>query len=187
MDIKSIVKELCAYGDEQEWFEFKENWFQPDTLGEYVSAMSNAAAFHNRKYAFFVWGINNDTHEIIGTTFNQYCEYNKEPYQNYRVCCNYDTARVIKRFIFEKDPIITISNEGQLYSISFSSIIIIRVSGNYIQVKTDTRTYRSRKTLKHFIAENDLMRYFIRINQSELINPWESDRMSHIKYIWGKQ
>lgn len=83
----------------------------------------------------------------------------------------YDTARVIKRFIFEKDPIITISNEGQLYSISFSSIIIIRVSGNYIQVKTDTRTYRSRKTLKHFIAENDLMRYFIRINQSELINP----------------
>ena len=32
MDIKSIVKELCAYDDEQEWFEFKENWFQPETL-----------------------------------------------------------------------------------------------------------------------------------------------------------
>lgn len=50
MDIKSIVKELCAYDDEQEWFEFKENWFQPETLGEYVSAMSNAAAFHYKKY-----------------------------------------------------------------------------------------------------------------------------------------
>ena len=37
MDIKSIVKELCAYDDEQEWFEFKENWFQPETLGKYVS------------------------------------------------------------------------------------------------------------------------------------------------------
>ena len=83
MDIKSIVKELCAYDDEQEWFEFKENWFQPETLGEYVSAMSNAAAFHYKKYAYFVWGVNNDTHEIVGTTFNQYCEYNKEPYQNY--------------------------------------------------------------------------------------------------------
>lgn len=45
--------------------------------------MSNAAAFHYRKYAYFVWGVNNDTHEIVGTTFNQYCEYNKEPYQNY--------------------------------------------------------------------------------------------------------
>ena len=83
MDIKSIVKELCAYDDEQEWFEFKENWFQPETLGEYVSAMSNAAAFHYKKYAYFVWGVNNDTHKIVGTTFNQYCEYNKEPYQNY--------------------------------------------------------------------------------------------------------
>lgn len=54
MDIKSIVKELCAYDDEQEWFEFKENWFQPETLGEYVSAMSKAAAFHYKKYAYFV-------------------------------------------------------------------------------------------------------------------------------------
>ena len=83
MNIGSIVRELRAYEDEQEWFEFKENWFQPETLGEYVSAMSNAAAFHYRKYAFFVWGVNNDTHEIVGTTFNQYREYHKEPYQNY--------------------------------------------------------------------------------------------------------
>ena len=48
-----------------------------------VSALSNAAAFHYRKYAFFVWGVNNETHEIVGTDFNQYCEHNKEPYQNY--------------------------------------------------------------------------------------------------------
>ena len=83
MDIKPIVLDLCAYDDEQEWFEFKENWFQPEALGEYVSAMSNAASFHCRKNAYFIWGVNNDTHEIVGTTFNQYCEFNKEPYQNY--------------------------------------------------------------------------------------------------------
>ena len=83
MNIKSIVLELCSYNDEQEWFEFKENWFQPEALGEYVSALSNAAAFHYREYAYFVWGVVNDTHEIVGTDFNQYREYNKEPYQNY--------------------------------------------------------------------------------------------------------
>lgn len=83
MNIKSIVLELCSYNDEQEWFEFKENWFQPEALGEYVSALSNAAAFHYREYAYFVWGVANDTHEIVGTDFNQYREYNKEPYQNY--------------------------------------------------------------------------------------------------------
>ena len=37
MDIKQIIIGLCAFGDEQEWFEFKENWYQPDILGEYLS------------------------------------------------------------------------------------------------------------------------------------------------------
>ena len=83
MNIKNIVLDLCANSVEQEWFEFKENWFQPDALGEYISALSNAAAFHHKQYAYFVWGVNDETHDIVGTTFNQYCDFNKEPYQNY--------------------------------------------------------------------------------------------------------
>ena len=83
MDIKQIVLDLCALENEQEWFEFKENWFQPETLGEYVSALSNSAAIHHKKYAFFIWGVNDETHEIVGTDFDPYRDYNKEPYQNY--------------------------------------------------------------------------------------------------------
>jgi ATP-dependent DNA helicase RecG len=77
------VLELCAYDDEQEWFEFKENWFQAEELGEYISAISNAAAFHYKEMGYFIWGVNDDTHEVVGTRFNQYCDHNKEPYQNY--------------------------------------------------------------------------------------------------------
>ena len=83
MNIEKLVLDLCAYDDEQEWFEFKENWFQPEVLGEYISALSNAAAFHYKQQAYFVWGVNDETHEIVGTTFNQYCDHNKEPYQNF--------------------------------------------------------------------------------------------------------
>ncbi|MCD8067448.1 MAG: ATP-binding protein, partial [Lachnospiraceae bacterium] len=72
MDIRQIVHELCAFHDEQEWFELKENWYQPEALGEYVSALSNAAAFHHKKYGYFIWGVNDVTHEIVGTKFNQY-------------------------------------------------------------------------------------------------------------------
>ena len=79
MNIEKLVLDLCAYDDEQEWFEFKENWFQPEVLGEYVSALSNAAAFHYKAQAYFVWGVNDETHEVVGTTFNQYGDYNKEP------------------------------------------------------------------------------------------------------------
>lgn len=83
MNTEKIILDLCSNADEQEWYEFKENWFQPDALGEYVSALSNAATFHHKSFAYFIWGINDKTHEIVGTKFNQYCDYNSEPYQNY--------------------------------------------------------------------------------------------------------
>ena len=81
--IEKIVKSLCDKDNEQEWFEFKENWFEPVQLGEYISALSNAAAYHSEENAYFIWGVNDETHEIVGTTFNQYRDYNREPYQNY--------------------------------------------------------------------------------------------------------
>lgn len=101
MNIKEIVLGLCDYTDEQEWFELKENWFQPDQLGEYISALSNAAAFHYKKYAYFVWGINDETHEIVGTKFNQYQDINKEPYQNFLARNLYPSIN----FKFEEDTI----------------------------------------------------------------------------------
>ena len=33
MSLIEKINELRAYNEEQEWFEFKENWFEPDTLG----------------------------------------------------------------------------------------------------------------------------------------------------------
>lgn len=80
---EKIIRELCEYPHEREWFEFKTNWFQPDILGEYISALSNAAALAGRKYGYFIWGINDETHEIVGTNFDQYKDHQKEPYQNY--------------------------------------------------------------------------------------------------------
>ncbi len=81
--LEDIVRRLCNKEDEQEWFEFKENWYEPVQLGEYISALSNAAAYHLENNAYFIWGVNDKTHEIVGTNFDQYCDYNKEPYQNY--------------------------------------------------------------------------------------------------------
>ena len=58
-----IIEELRKYDSEREWLEFKENWFNADKLGEYVSALSNSAAVAGKKIAYFVWGINDQTHE----------------------------------------------------------------------------------------------------------------------------
>lgn len=53
-NVIEIINELRAYDSEHEWFEFKENWYKPDELGEYISALSNSAAYEGKKQAYFV-------------------------------------------------------------------------------------------------------------------------------------
>ena len=79
MDVNEVINELCAYEQELEWFEFKENWFDPVELGEYISAIANSAAIEGRSYGYFVWGINDQTHEVTGTKFDPNCDVKKEP------------------------------------------------------------------------------------------------------------
>lgn len=81
--IKELIKTICSFKYEQEWFEFEENWFEPIELGEYVSALSNAATMCNQKFGYLIWGIDDSTHQITGTDFNQYNNYKNEPYQNF--------------------------------------------------------------------------------------------------------
>lgn len=78
-----IIEELRKYDSEREWFEFKENWFKVDELGEYISALSNSAAIVGKKFAYFVWGINDQTHEIVGTSFNYNQDVKHEPLKHY--------------------------------------------------------------------------------------------------------
>ena len=41
MSLTDKIIELCSYDDEQEWFEFKENWFQPEELGLFNKGITN--------------------------------------------------------------------------------------------------------------------------------------------------
>lgn len=65
----NLVEDLISYEAEQEWLEFKENWFEPSHLGEYISAISNAAAMSGRQQGYFVWGVRDSDHEVVGTGF----------------------------------------------------------------------------------------------------------------------
>ena len=73
--LEMIVRELIESDTEEEWFEFKENWYDPSQLGEYISALSNVAAMMGLEKSYMVWGVNNETHKIVGTKFNHHrCE-----------------------------------------------------------------------------------------------------------------
>lgn len=65
-----LINELRALPQETEWVEFKGNNANPDDIGQYVSALSNASVLADKSFGYLVWGIANDTHEVIGTTFS---------------------------------------------------------------------------------------------------------------------
>lgn len=67
--INSIIEESRKYLYEQPWIEFKHNNYDPQEIGEYISALSNTAALFNQEHAFLIWGIDDHTHDIIGTSF----------------------------------------------------------------------------------------------------------------------
>ena len=82
-DAIHIINELRAYDLEREWFEFKVNWYKADELGEYISALSNSAAWEGKQQGYFVWGIDDVTHEIKGTDFNCNQNVRNEPLKHY--------------------------------------------------------------------------------------------------------
>lgn len=79
----AIVEELMDYDAEREWFEFKENWYEADQIGEYISGLSNSAAIEGKVNGYLVWGISDKTHKVVGTTFNPDRSVNNEPLKHY--------------------------------------------------------------------------------------------------------
>jgi len=64
-----VLRSLLALPRETEWVEFKVNDYEAEEIGEYLSALSNSAALHNEKEAYLVWGVEDATHALVGTSF----------------------------------------------------------------------------------------------------------------------
>ena len=67
--LQTKLDELLHHGNETEWLEFKCNNTNPQEIGEYLSAISNGAALAGKRTGYMVWGIEDGSHAISGTTF----------------------------------------------------------------------------------------------------------------------
>lgn len=68
--LTGLVRELCKLPQETEWIEFKVRYHEPQGIGEYISGLANAAALHGKTHAYVLWGIEDRTHSIVGTSFS---------------------------------------------------------------------------------------------------------------------
>ena len=69
-DSDALIESLRALPSETGWVEFKVNQFEPDNVGKYVSSLSNSAIIAEKDHAYLVFGVENETHAVVGTTVN---------------------------------------------------------------------------------------------------------------------
>ena len=68
--VTDLVLQMKKLSREAEWIEFKVNYKSPDSIGEYVSALANGAALSGKQFGYLVWGVADDSREIVGTRFD---------------------------------------------------------------------------------------------------------------------
>lgn len=69
-ELANLLDELIAKCNrETRHLEFKSNYQDANTLGEYISALSNGATLDNEEYGYLFFGVNDETLDIVGTTF----------------------------------------------------------------------------------------------------------------------
>lgn len=64
-----LINELVKQPYESEWVEFKLNFHSPEEIGERISALANGATIQNQDFGYLVFGVEDKTHIIKGTTF----------------------------------------------------------------------------------------------------------------------
>ena len=67
--LKRLVDTLRSLPAETEWVELKQNIANPQDVGERISGLSNSATLLGKPHAYIIWGISDEAHEIVGTTF----------------------------------------------------------------------------------------------------------------------
>lgn len=64
-----LVDNLFKQPKESEWVEFKLNFHSVEEIGERISALSNGACIHHQDYGYLVFGVEDKTQIIKGTSF----------------------------------------------------------------------------------------------------------------------
>jgi predicted HTH transcriptional regulator len=67
--LKELIDSLVKTPQENECLEFKHNYHSAEEIGMRISALSNGACIQKQAYAYLVFGIENETHQITGSTF----------------------------------------------------------------------------------------------------------------------
>lgn len=110
---EKLLKLLARHEDEI--IEYKVNNSDHERIGKYISALANSSAMLNRQFSYLIWGVDDETNEIVGTKFYPKTEkHGGEPFITW-----------LERML---DPRITIQFEE--YDISEKHVVVLVIHMN---------------------------------------------------------
>lgn len=106
IDLQQLLEDLLK-GGENEFVEFKKNDYDQEKIGKYFSALSNGACLRNKDFGYLVYGIHDETLEVLGTNRNFKNEENRNPLELH--LRNYIEPSIkfeIHEFYYQEKPIV---------------------------------------------------------------------------------
>jgi len=163
--INDIIREALSTKKEGPCIEFKKNNADPQEIGEYISALSNTAALYDQNFGFVIWGIDDVTHEIVGTDFDPHKAKNGNQSLDLWISTQLDPQ---VQFFFHKTTLdkknvvlleITAANSTP---VKFRNIDYIRIGSNKKKLKDFSEAERqlwtafSKKSFEEHIAVENI-------------------------------
>ncbi len=172
--LHSLLRELIKLPKETEWVEFKHNNAIPEQVGEYISALANSAALLGKRCGYVVWGIDDKTHDIVGTSFNpETARHKQQELESWLLQKTVPKLHfVFHRFLFESKPVVILEIQAANHTpVAFDQTEYIRV-GSY-----------KKKLKEHQEKERELWRVFDQTPFEELIAAERADADEVLKIL----
>lgn len=139
-----LVNQLRKNQNETNWFEFKCNNFDPQMIGQDISALANSAAYSEKECAYMIWGIDDKSHDIVGTELDQYSKLvgNQEIESWLRNLISKNAEFEFHKIEMKdkkgdnKSLIVLIIHKASLQTVTFKKVDYIRV-GSYTKKLSD--------------------------------------------------
>lgn len=143
-NLVQLVNQLRKNQNETNWFEFKCNNFDPQMIGQDISALANSAAYSEKECAYMIWGIDDKSHDIVGTELDQYSKLvgNQEIESWLRNLISKNAEFEFHKIEMKdkkgdnKSLIVLIIHKASLQTVTFKKVDYIRV-GSYTKKLSD--------------------------------------------------
>lgn len=143
-NLVALVNELRSYESETNWFEFKHNNYDPEMIGQDISALANGATYSEKSCAYMIWGIHDKTHDVVGTEYDQYTlKVGNQEIENWlrqltssNAEFEFHKIQMKDKDLNDKDILVLIIYKATNQTVTFKKVDYIRV-GSYTKKLSD--------------------------------------------------